>query len=521
MPITVPRYNESVIKPERAEFARAHGVDPEAFGAGLAQGLSTLSAQLTEASRQQVIKANTAALLNARTAINAQEQERLYGDPNKPGFGILRKRGLAAAQDESLALENFKRWASNFEMGLANEPQKAAFRTMADERLQSMRNTLTRHTRKEMDWHRDETLKATEQSSLDRISNLYDNPDEVEREIQVIKFARNNRLDQEGVGTDPESSTIRSNYLKDAESKARGVVVSRMLDNGQYETALAYIEQHEDAFSHDEKLNIRAIKRDAEAEAARVQKAQLEQARQEANKALVDMETSGKLTRRGVMQYRDILGENEYREWNDRITRRAEKAAKAASGEGDGFKTDRGLQAKLFRKLVSDPESITESEIVDHVGSGLSFSAAKDLIDEKRRREKGEVDPVRAAGEKAVVENLKRARKDGLLGEGAEGEREYIKQTEAFRRWSKAHPKDDPSEYYEKVMEPVAVNGIKKVLDYALGSFYDPQRPNPRKRREEMEAARKPAGTPKVGDVVKGYRFKGGNPADRKAWVKL
>ena len=99
---------------------------------------------------------------------------------------------------------------------------------MVGERLMSMQETLARHSRKELEWHNDETLKATEQSSFDRIGMLYDQPDQIEKEIAIIKFARSNRLDQEGIGTDPESATIRANYLKDVESKARSLVVSKM-----------------------------------------------------------------------------------------------------------------------------------------------------------------------------------------------------------------------------------------------------------------------------------------------------
>lgn len=529
MPITVPRYNEAQVDPNNESLPRAHGLSPEAFGAGLARGLNSVAGNMNDLARKAVADANTAATLNARNFLFQVESDTLYGDNDKPGQGILKKKGLAAAQDEQTALESFKRRAEEYERTLSNDDQKLTFRTMASERFISMQKMLAQHSRNEMNWHQDETLKATEQASFDRVGMLHNQPNEVDREIAIIKFARNKRLDDLGLGNDPESAAIRAGYLKDAESKARNVVIGKMQDEGRYEEALDYLERHKEAFNFDEKVNagtmrkqIEADKRTAELQAAKEQKEKIEAARQEANKHLVDLESSGKLNRRTVSQYRTVLNENEYREWNDRITRRAEKLEKAASGEGDGFKTNKGLQMKLFRAIVRDPSSVTESEIIDRLGDGLSYGAAQDLISEKRRREKGEVDPARMASEKAVIDNLKRARKSGLLGEGAEGETEYIRQTEAFKRWMKAHPKDDPSEYFEKViMAPKKVGFISRILDTALGPLYDPTKPDPKKRREEMEAETKPARAPKAGDVVKGYRFKGGNPADRKAWVKL
>lgn len=246
MAIKIPRYDSPTVEPGAMSTPHMTGATPEAFGAGIAK-------EFDEIAKKEIAKANTAAALNARIALNGFEQNAYYGDNTKDGQGVLKKRGLAAAKDEQITLKNFKTWAEDYEKkNLFGSEQKLAFKAMVGERLMSMQETLARHSRKELEWHNDETLKATEQSSFDRIGMLYDQPDQIEKEIAIIKFARSNRLDQEGVGTDPESATIRANYLKDVESKARSLVVSKMMDNGKFTGAKEYLSKHKDDMNVDD-----------------------------------------------------------------------------------------------------------------------------------------------------------------------------------------------------------------------------------------------------------------------------
>jgi len=277
--------------------------------------------------------------------------------------------------------------------------------------------------------------------------------------------------------------------------------------------------------AHDKKANdlMKYAERDAKAaetEALRQQKEALEIKRQQVNKDLTDMEVGGKLNRQTVAKFKDVLNENEYRQWFDRIEAREERIKKAAKGEGSTgeFKTDKALDAKFYRRLVLDPESVSEAEILDSIGAGLSRTSAKALIDERSKRIKGEIDPAFAAGERAVIENLKRDRKAGLFGEGRTGDAEYAKQTEALKRWMKAHPKDDPSEYYEKLTEPNKTGFVASVLDTVLMGFYDPKEPDVKKRREELSGEKK---TLTIGTVQKGYEYKGGDPSKQSSWVKV
>ncbi len=241
-----------------------------------------------------------------------------------------------------------------------------------------------------------------------------------------------------------------------------------------------FTERHMITFDKNVNTLKEAYARDAKAAEVERQKAIKEQQtlqRENANKELVDINVSGKLNYGTLLKYRAVLDDKEYKAWAKTIEDNTDKAKKAAT-EGNGvFKTDKVLEAKIYRQIVKDPESISDAQIADYIGNGLSRSSAESLITDKRQRT--QKDPARTAAEAAIVENMKRDRKAGLFGSDQAGDIEYAKQIDAFRRWSAAHPNDDPSEYYEKVMEPVKRSFIF--------DFLAKDKPNPKGARESME----------------------------------
>jgi hypothetical protein len=213
-------------------------------------------------------------------------------------------------------------------------------------------------------------------------------------------------------------------------------------------------------------------------EAEQAEKDKLKTDREATGNEFVSRLVSGKLTRADILKSNlEPTGENGKQYWLNQI----EAMEKKISGGGEGFKTDKALDGKLFARIVKDPESITEGQIVDYIGKGLSRSSADSLITERRQRLKGDKDPARDAAEKAVIENLKRDRRAGVFGEDKSGDLEYAKQIDSFRRWSKAHPDDDPSDYYEKLIEPV-----KRSFVF---DFLAKDKPDPKAKREAMEKA--------------------------------
>jgi len=354
MAIKIPRYDSPTVEPGAMPTPHMMGATPVAFGAGIAK-------EFDEIAKKEIAKANTAAVLNARIALNGFEQNAYYGDNTKDGQGVLKKRGLAAAKDEQIILKNFKTWAEDYEKkNLFGSEQKLAFKAMVGERLMSMQETLARHSRKELEWHNDETLKATEQSSFDRIGMLYDQPDQIEKEIAIIKFARSNRLDQEGIGTDPESATIRANYLKDVESKARSLVVSKMMDNGQFMGAKEYLAKHKDDMNVDDyDKTERALKPLSDAQSGTEAATRLFDANPDGNiaeamkKLRAELKDNPSALKHGESELKSMFSERRMAKEQEADEAEAAVYAKLARGE-------RPSNSELVRLSKADPKRLTQ-----------------------------------------------------------------------------------------------------------------------------------------------------------------
>jgi hypothetical protein len=226
-------------------------------------------------------------------------------------------------------------------------------------------------------------------------------------------------------------------------------------------------------------------------EQERIAKEQRKEAQRATGDTFVGRFVEGQLTRQDIMRSNlDPTGENSKEHWLKRL----DEKPKAP----EGYTTDKIVETKLYSRIVRDPEAVTDDEILNTIGQGLSHEDGKALINEKRTRLKEPKDPA----EVAIYDNLKRDRKAGLFGTDTEGDLEYAKQVEAFKKWRKANPKEDPSTYYEKLTEPYKRGLIGTWLDWARSDEIDPK-----KRREEMAGAtsdKKPAGT--TGKSLVGYK---------------
>lgn len=100
----------------------------------------------------------------------------------------------------------------------------------------------------------------------------------------------------------------------------------------------------------------------------------------------------------------------------------------------------------------------------------------------------------------------------------------YIRKTQANReKWVKAYDKADPNSEYAKN----AMAEIEK-FDEQLGIAEDTLAGlqngdiDPKTVKSGGSAKAQPAsGAPKIGEVRKGYKFKGGDPADQNSWEKV
>ncbi len=221
-------------------------------------------------------------------------------------------------------------------------------------------------------------------------------------------------------------------------------------------------------------------------EQERIAKEKVKEAQKATGDLFVERYVNGTLKETDILRSNlDPTGENSKEHWINKL--------RSKGNDPEGYKTDKVIETRLYSRIVRDPESVTDDEILNTIGKGLSQEDGKGLINERRTRLKEPQDPA----EKAIYDNLSRDRKAGLFGTGPEGDLEYAKQVEAFKKWRKANMKEDPSVYYEKLTTPYKKGLIGTWLDFAW-----PDKADPKKRREEMAGTQ---AAPKGKSIV-GYK---------------
>lgn len=281
-------------------------------------------------------------------------------------------------------------------------------------------------------------------------------------------------------GIDNKAEVFYVQMMREQDPEGADRYLNEKNEAGQYVNATSLSLEQRNQLIRGTKADVQAYKRDTIAqqkERDRVAKDELKKAQNKTGDDFITKFTEGKLTEREVLRSNlDPTGENSKEHWIEKLRKKPADPA--------GYRTDKVVESTMYSRIVRDPETVKDSEILDLIGKsdengkgGLSQDDAKKLIDEKRTRLKEPKDPA----ETAVLDNLKRDRNAGAFGEDQEGDLEYAKQVEAFKKWRKANPKEDPSVYYETITKPYKQGLIGQWLDFAW-----PDKVDPKRRREEM-----------------------------------
>lgn len=305
-------------------------------------------------------------------------------------------------------------------------------------------------------------------------------------------------------GIENRAEVFRIEMMREQDPKGADRYINEKNEAGQYVNATSLKPEQRSQLIRGARRDLEAYKRDTIAqqkERERLEKEALKKAQKKTGDDFITRFVDGKLTERDVLKSNlDPTGENSKEHWINKLRNK--------SNAPEGYRTDKVVESQIYSRIVQDPEKVTDSEILDLIGKsdangrgGLSQDDAKKLIDERRTRLKEPKDPA----ETAVYDNLKRDRKEGLFGTGTEGDIEYAKQVEAFKKWKKANPKEDPSVYYEKLMEPVKRGWIANIFQGESRKPWEDE-PDPRKRREDLTGKtpeKKPEGG---GKTLVGYK---------------
>lgn len=218
----VPRL-DNVPSTQPLATPRSHGLGPDAFGAGLGQGLQQSGRVGMSIAGEEFAKADRIATIETRTKLDQAEVDLLYHPEN----GALAKRGKDAFSLEEPTLQAFDKRAGEIESGLTTDSQKVAFRALSGQRRVEVDKQIQRHVAGEIKGYIDETNKASLESTLNNVSQHYNDPIRIEQEL---KFGQAVIMsDTDNKGKPPEFIKLR---MAAWQSKVHESVIDKlMVDN--------------------------------------------------------------------------------------------------------------------------------------------------------------------------------------------------------------------------------------------------------------------------------------------------
>lgn len=245
----VPRYNpDSVTAPADLSAPTIPALGPDAFGAGLGEGLQRATSAVAGIVKDAREKADRTAALTARTSLDQTEVDLLYN----PKTGALTTRGKNAFNVDATTLQAYDAKVTEIGGNLATPAQKETFSLMAAQRRAEIAKQLQRHITGELQTYADEANNASLESTLNNVSTNFQDPERVEQErkfgLAVIMS------DQDTKGLPPEVVKAR---VASWESSVQKAVIERLAVDNPVK-AKEYFDANSDKLLPTEAVKIKA-----------------------------------------------------------------------------------------------------------------------------------------------------------------------------------------------------------------------------------------------------------------------
>jgi hypothetical protein len=196
----VPRYDEPTVQNAAIVTPRAQAVGADAFGAGLAKGLSQVGGVAFDAAEKQAKMEAQTGLYKHRVAVDGHESYVGFGDDKKPGFFGL--RGEDAAKNRDAYLEEFKTRLDSSVPKDASPDLKRAIEQINAERYGKLQGQFDRHALSESQTANDAAAKAMEESTIKNIGNYYNDDARFGQELSVLRHVIETDAETKGQGVE-------------------------------------------------------------------------------------------------------------------------------------------------------------------------------------------------------------------------------------------------------------------------------------------------------------------------------
>ena len=202
-------------------------------------------------------------------------------------------------------------------------------------------------------------------------------------------------------------------------------------------------------------------------EQERLNKIAVKEAQTATGNEFLEKNLNGLLTQTDVLNSNlNPTGENGKKTWIKAIEDRAKKVKKNA----EKWETDLNVKADFQTKITLDPNSVTDDEIMAMQGIGLSTEDAKGLVSFRKTRLGKEEDPQKTQDAKSAYIRLREAKRDDLFsGNEAQNSKEWAESVSQLEQWINNHPKDDPADYVDDLLEPAKDGFLRRMFDFVPG----------------------------------------------------
>ena len=201
----VPRYTDPTVQTIAPSAPQMQGLSPDAFGAGLAQGLKQASGAGFDISQQMQQRANQKAIYNFRAGLDDAQNKTLFAENTDDGEqeGFLTLRGDDALNYLPAYKEDFQTKVDALKATASNDQQREAFDMMAKERMTQLDATMLRHSDDQWRASVDTARQTMIDSSLKTIGNFYNDNNRFNQELSVIQEATRQDIEAKGMSGDP------------------------------------------------------------------------------------------------------------------------------------------------------------------------------------------------------------------------------------------------------------------------------------------------------------------------------
>lgn len=197
----IPRYDESQVQTTGLPTPRAQGLGPDAFGAGIAQGLGEGAEVAFHVAKQEKAKADSAAVAGRI----AEAQNYTIDYLTNPETGLLNKKGKDAIGIETKALQDFDKRSGEILQSLTNKTQQQAFVQHTAEQRNHFMLQVNRHERAETEKYHISEAGAHVDATLKMASLNYQDPKLFNQNVTELKTAAANYSMLNGWGQEQAS----------------------------------------------------------------------------------------------------------------------------------------------------------------------------------------------------------------------------------------------------------------------------------------------------------------------------